>query len=227
MKYYLLLGKLLYIQTCVKPARTFVNRILTLFRDNCDKKTIMLDDQFHKDIEWILKFLPTFNGITFMHKSEIDTTKTLYLDACLTGLGAIWRDRFYAAPVPEIPDFDTSIVHLEMLNIVVAPRVWGHFWQHSLITIFCDNQAVVSVVDTSKTRDPFLGLCIRNIWLLTARWDIQLLVKHIPGNKNYIADTLSRVYSNRPINWSLWQDIQHNCIRDEINYSHFDLNLHL
>ena len=53
-----------------------------------------------------------------MEKSKIDATQSLYLDACLTG----FRDRFYAAPVPKIPNFDISLVHLEMLNI------WGHFW---------------------------------------------------------------------------------------------------
>ena len=189
--------------------------------------TTKLDNQFHKDIEWFLKFLPTFNGITFINKPQVDATQSLYLDACLTGLGAVWRNRFYATPAPHIPELDISIVHLKMLNTVVALRVWGHFWQHSCITVFCDNQAVVSVVDTSKTRDPFLGLRIRNIWLLTARWVIQLVIKHIPDTSNCIADTLSRVYSDKPVNQSECQEVQNSYIRDQVNNSYFDLNLHL
>ena len=63
-------------------------------------------------------------------ESQVDTTQSLYLDACLAGLGVVWGDRFYDAQTPQIQGFDISIVHLETLNIVVALRVWGHFWQH-------------------------------------------------------------------------------------------------
>ena len=62
-----------------------------------------------------------------MDKPQIDDTQSLYLDACLTGLGAVWRDRFYATQAPQIPDFRILIVHLEMINIVVALRAWTQF----------------------------------------------------------------------------------------------------
>ena len=64
------------------------------------------------------------------------------------------------------------------------------------------------MVDTGKTRDTFLALCMRNIWLITATWDIQLEVRHIPGAHNVIADTLSRVYSDNPVNLGLLQKLQ-------------------
>ena len=47
------------------------------------------------------------------------------------------------------------------------------------------------MVKTRKTKDSFLALCIRNIWLLTAAYDIELHIDHIPGSRNVIADTLS------------------------------------
>ena len=95
---------------------------------------------------------------------------------------------------------DLKIVHLEMLNIVIALRTWGSLWCHSAISIHCDNLGVVFVVKTGKTRDPFLALCIRNIWLLQAHYDIDLQIFHIPGCYNIIADSLSRIYSNSPVN---------------------------
>ena len=55
-KYKSLLGKLLYFQKCVKPARTFIKRNLALFRSNHDKKTSCLNKDFHKDIQWFLLF---------------------------------------------------------------------------------------------------------------------------------------------------------------------------
>ena len=89
-----------------------------------------------------------------------------------------------------------------MLNIVVALRLWGPRWAHSVVTLFCDNISVVQVVDTGSTRDLFLASCTRNIWLLTASHDIRV-VKLIPRASNSIADLLSRSYSDKPINQGL------------------------
>ena len=45
-----LIGKLIYVQKCVHPARRFINRILALFRTNAHKKCIKLNEEFYKDI---------------------------------------------------------------------------------------------------------------------------------------------------------------------------------
>ena len=57
-----LLGKLIYIQKCMKPSRIFVNRILELFRNNSHSRKIHLTPDFHKDIQWFLAFPPSYNG---------------------------------------------------------------------------------------------------------------------------------------------------------------------
>ena len=106
-----LLGKLIYLHKCVIPARTFVNRILQLFRDNFDKKRIHLTTDFFKDIAWFQAFLPHFNGTTKFDKPRVEGSNSLSLDACLMGLGAIWENRVYSTPVPSIPGFALNIVH--------------------------------------------------------------------------------------------------------------------
>ena len=87
-----------------------------------------------------------------------------------------------------------------MLNVIIALRLWDKLWRHMHIAVFCDNYSVVQVIGSGKTKDLFLALCIRNICLLTAHNDIDLLVRHIPGINNTIADTLSRIYSPKPVN---------------------------
>ena len=226
-KYQSLLGKLLYIQKCVKPARVFINRLLANFRINSHLKTIPLSDDFHKDIQWFLTFLPGYNGISYIQKQKLDSGQSLYLDACLTGMGAVWRDRVYATPIHNCGGLDLKIIHLEMLNIVIALRTWGNRWCHSAVDIYCDNLGVVQVVETGKTRDQFLALCVRNIWLLTASLDIQLHIYHVPGVHNGIADALSRIYSDKPVNRNILQDLQDNYTWDIIPSQYFDLNLHL
>ena len=97
--YQSLIGKLVYIHKCVPPARTFINRILSLFRSNSHKSGIQLTQDFFRDIQWFLKFLPAFNGVTFFRKSPIPSLDSLHLDAYLSGLGAIWNQRVYSTLV--------------------------------------------------------------------------------------------------------------------------------
>ena len=121
----------------------------------------------------------------------------------------------------------SPIVHLEMLNVVVALRLWGGHWRNGCITIFCDNYSVVQVIMSGKTKDPFLALCIRNIWLLAAYNDIELIVRHIPGINNTIADTLSRIYSPKSVDNKVLQDLLDNYQWECVPLSYFDLSLHI
>ena len=64
------------------------------------------------------------------------------------------------------------------------------------IVIACDNQAVVSVVNTGKTKDIVLAAIARNIAMEVALADINLRLIHILGKNNIVADSLSRYYTS-------------------------------
>ena len=51
---------------------------------------------------------------------------------------------------------------------------------------------MVSTLTSGKARDSTLATCTRNIWLLCAMHNIDLLVVHIRGQDNNVADLLSR-----------------------------------
>ena len=70
--------------------------------------------------------------------------------------------------------------------------MWSHQWAASKIFLKCDNQAVVSVLNSGKTQDMTLGFMARNISMLLAIHDIELQVIHILGADNKIADILPR-----------------------------------
>ena len=165
-----------------------------------------------------------FNGITCINKTVIPEDHTLHVDASLTGLGGVWSNRVYASPIIQLTYFDLKIVHLAMLNILVALRKWKHFWLHSTLKIFCGNKAVVKVVESGKTKDSYLAACIRNIWLLTATYDINLSVQHIQGAHNVIADCLSRLYSHKPTDLHLLKILQDNYIWDKVLTEDFKLD---
>ena len=79
-----------------------------------------------------------------------------------------------------------------MINILVTLRIFVRLWHRKHVLIKCDNDAVVQVLQTGKTRDPFLATVARNIWFESAIGDVSLSYVHIRGKDNKVANTLSR-----------------------------------
>ena len=218
-----LLGSLLYVTKCVRSSRFFLNRLLHVLRTMHDRNQVQLSLDAQRDINWFSKFLPTFNGTTIFDHRPI--AFEMELDACLQGLGARCGNQVYAIPLP-LGYMDMNIVHLEMLNILVALRVWNMSWAKSIVRIACDNEAVVQVLNSGRTRDLTLVAIARNIQMQLATWDINLQVNHIAGKDNQIADLLSR--------WNLTEDPQvklqkclpqHQWVETHNNHLHIDWSI--
>ena len=97
--------------------------------------------------------------------------KEIHLDACLSGIGAIFGNKIYHLHIPgNMCHFD--IAALEMINILVAVRVWATEWQNQTIEVPCDNLAVVTVLTSGKTKNSILAAISRNIFMLAANFDI-------------------------------------------------------
>ena len=80
-----LLGHLLYIHKCVRPAHFFLNRMLQTLRSGHIHSRITLDPEFHRDLRWFDRFLPLYNGVSMYDHKSCD--HQVHLDACLQGLG--------------------------------------------------------------------------------------------------------------------------------------------
>ena len=188
-----LIGSLMFIHKVVKPARYFVNRLLETLRGMKDIER--MNPEVIKDVKWFLNFLKLFNGTCSYIYTPANCTDVIELDACLTGLGGRFNNQVYKYQFRnnEVPQ-SFSIVHLEMWNVLVGIRLWAKQWSNRVIVIKCDNEAVVSVVNTGVTRDSALAAFVRNIWLVTASHNIKLRLVHIPGIQNECADLLSRWY---------------------------------
>lgn len=64
--------------------------------------------------------------------------------------------------------------------------------QNCTIKIFCDNQAVVAVVNSGYSREPQVMHLLHCLFVITARFCIGLHCQYLPGPQNEIADAVSR-----------------------------------
>ena len=104
--------------------------MLQLLRDNVHIRKILITPEFRKDLAWFNQFLSQYNGVTYYDTNYCHTE--VHLDACLSGLGASFESMVYALPIPRNYK-NYNIVHLELLNIVVALKVWAVHWENKKI----------------------------------------------------------------------------------------------
>ena len=76
--------------------------------------------------------------------------------------------------------------------MLVALKVWHTQWAGLRVLIKCDNQSVVSVLTTGKTRDGVMAKYARNIFLWLSAFNINIKVVHIPRKLDPVVDLLSR-----------------------------------
>ena len=96
-----------------------------------------------------------------------------------------------------------------MLNILVALRVWGQACQGKKFLVYCNNRAVVAILNSGETRDLTLAATDRNIFMDLAKCDISLNVIHILGKNNSIADLVSQWYITGHANTKLTKFLSH------------------
>ena len=128
------------------------------------------------------------------------TQITLTVDSCLTGAGAVTNSHFYTLTyLPAILVKGMHITLLEMLNVLIALRLWAHMWTRKNVLIFSDNAAVVTTLQSGRAKHHFLRAAACESWLLAALADIHLTVRHRPGASSSMrtADALSRAHLNQ------------------------------
>ena len=190
------LGKLFHICQCCPTLRLFVNRLLETLRSSREHGRHPIGPAFKADIHWISQYLPLYNGIQMIPRNPtLDTP--ISVDSCLTGGGGHFGNRIYYTAYPEfILQQALNISELEMLNALIAIKLWAPMLSNHVVRLQCDNSAAVSVLQSGRGRASFLLSCAREVWAYTAQYKFEIRVEHIPGSQNILADQLSRYHSD-------------------------------
>ena len=190
-----LAGTLLFIAKCSTPARMFINSILADLRNAPTTGYITLSQATLSDITFFLELFPLYNGVSLLCHPPLASTKQVDCDSCLSGAGARFGELYYSEQFPTfITDLQLSITHLEMLNLLVATRLFAAQWTHHTVTLGCDNAASVAVLQTGKSRDRLLAACAKQMWILATAHDVTLNPIHRSGDimQQLGVDALSR-----------------------------------
>ena len=113
--------------------------------------------------------MKSYNGVSIYDVRPAE--HQIFLAVSLLGLGAVMIR--VCTTCPFLYDYKGyDIFHLERINCIVALKVGGPVWAYKKIHLCYDNRVVVDVLTSGRARDPILASCTRNVWLLTAIFNI-------------------------------------------------------
>ena len=192
-----LIGLLAFACKVVKSGRIFLRRLIDLSTTVSSlHHHIYLNQQARADIDWWMRFFPTWNGVEIIHPTPITSIDiNLFTDASNFGFGCVYGQRWMFSGWREewTPSIICHINVRELFAIWAATFTWGHEWRDQEVVIFTDNQSLVDVWTSGSCTDALMMGLIRALFFHTASFNIHLRLAYIPGAENIDADLLSRL----------------------------------
>ena len=145
-----------------------------------------------------LHFLQNWNGISLfldVDKSSADDMN-LYTDASGTiGYGGFFQGAWFCGSWSQSflcnLSEKISIAFQELYPIVVAAILWGKQWERKRIIFHCDNQATVHILNKGNSKSRDIMKLMRRLTLVAANYSFTFTAKHVIGQLNRVADSLS------------------------------------
>jgi len=110
---------------------------------------------------------------------------------CPVRPAAYWRDQWFCGRWSK-SQAKRHIQWKELFAVLVAATAWGSQWGGKRLLVHCDNHAVVDIWRTGTSKQAALMRLVRSLFFLAAQNNFTLLLQHIQGTNNCVADALSR-----------------------------------
>ena len=203
-----LTGLLNLISRAIIPGRAFTrlmyNKLKLTDKNNRLLKQhhhVSLDKSFRQDCEVWVNFLSLADKTNlcrpFMDIDAFATSTQLdfYTDASksdVKGFGCVYQDAFtWGVWGGFVKKYDPSIEFLELYALCMGLLMWSDELRDMRVVIFCDNQAVVQMMNNTSSSCPNCLHLIRLIMLNGLTYNRRMVVKYVPTKENGRADALS------------------------------------
>ena len=85
-----------------------------------------------------------------------------------------------------------KISQLELIPIILACAAWGQHWGRTQVICHCDNQVVVTALQSRTSKAKGIMHMIRCLAFIEARLECSLRAMYVSTQDNDLADDLSR-----------------------------------
>jgi len=201
-----LIGVLNFCCYAVRWGRAFIRRLIDAMASvPLQTDEIELDDQVRADIDWWVRFMKDWNGVSVLiNWQPINIEWHFYSDSSKPTCAGVWQDKWWHYDFTEADDrrLENNISCKELFAVVTHCATFGPSLAGATILLFCDNSASVDAITFMKAPNSVMMSLVRELFFLCARFSFQIKAQHIPGTKNVLADVLSRP-EKRPTAWQV------------------------
>lgn len=194
-----LIGKLSFAAKVIPAGRIFIRRLIDAsMTASSNHHHVRISATVRADINWWLSFARNWNGrnLILEHQWTPSPAFQLFTDASDHGYGAYWRGHWFCSTWSKQQRRHT-IQWRELFAVVLAAATWGSQWQRKRLLVHCDNHAVVHIWRTGTSKQQSLMRLVRTLFFTAATHNFTLILQHIQGIDNGIADALSRSQLHR------------------------------
>jgi hypothetical protein len=192
-----LAGTLNFVSEVIPFGRVFAKQ----FYDpaNWDKP---LSDIVAADLKWWAAAIRQYNGVACFQRvyANLRPNRHVATDAAKFGVGLV--DPFakqWAADTWSMEEQTANIAAREFAGIVFACALWGPSVAGGFLFVYSDSFASVAVLTKCAASDVLLSSLLRVAANLQLQHRFRLVVRHIAGINNVLADHASRNEGGHPI----------------------------
>ena len=194
-----LAGKLQFTALCVRPGRVFVSRLYDMIAELQDGAIVKINRQVRSDLYWWEKFLIRYNRVSMLWLESVEGEEAFATDATLQGISGFYNGKYFMDTIQDqqAERKQGNIVHMEMIAIMIALKLWLKEFTMKKLIIECDNMAVLEVINQGKAKDKTLQRYLREIAYLCTINQCEIKIRYIRSERNIIPDMLSRYYTSQ------------------------------
>lgn len=205
-----LTGLLNFLSQAIVPGRTFTRRMYAKYKSLKQHHHVRVDRELLADCAlWqeflknpvnvsrpFLDFLPAKGVETLVLASDASLNKSLGFGGHFTrvkdtGLQTSWFSQKW--PRNFIDQSQCLIEVAELYGVCMAVTIWIDELQGRRVVVWCDNQAVVQMVNKSSSSCKRCMFLLRHLTLLCMSKSCRVFCRYVSTKQNWRADLLSRM----------------------------------
>lgn len=202
-----LVGLLNFLSRAIVPGRTYNRRFYDRMIGLKQHHHLRVDMELRKDLDVWKQFLKKPDSlcrpfVDFSHELVADSLD-FYTDASLSekhaAFGVVFGKEWTYANFPQWVRHspEVNIQTLEMYALTVGIVLFAKSLRGKRVKVYCDNQAVVGMVNNGTSRCRTCMNFIRILTKFAMKYQVRIFVQYIESLKNTRADALSRLDWNR------------------------------
>lgn len=197
-----LTGVLNFLAKAIVPGRAFTRRMYSKYAGLKQYHHLKVDGELRSDCLMWWQFLQNQTAVNrpFVDfKTKLDSHEIPFSTdasaAAHRGFGGVIFNHFFFEkwPVNFIRSAKPSIALLELYAVAVAIELFTPLLPNRRVTIKCDNQAVVNMINKSTSSCKRCMWLIRKITLTSMKFNTRYFCEYITSKNNFLPDLLSRL----------------------------------